>query len=58
MSQPSCKAVARALCEATLAMHAEGVIHRDVKPDNVLLTSAAAGSPGYGCRDKTNPRNP
>ena len=36
-------AVARALCEATSAVHAEGVIHRDVKPDNVLLTSTAAG---------------
>lgn len=33
------KAVARALCEATAAIHAEGVVHRDVKPDNVLMTS-------------------
>ena len=38
--------MARALCQALIDMHEEGVVHRDVKPDNVLLTSVAAGSPG------------
>ena len=42
------RALARGLVAANLEMHGAGVVHRDVKPDNAVLTSPAAGSLG-GC---------
>ena len=38
-------AVARGLIDAVAHVNAANVVHRDVKPDNALLTCAAKGSP-------------
>jgi serine/threonine-protein kinase len=40
--------IARQLCQGLAHAHAKGVIHRDLKPDNILLT--AIGTPGEQAR--------
>jgi tRNA A-37 threonylcarbamoyl transferase component Bud32 len=38
LTPPAALAVVRQLCDALEYAHAQGVVHRDVKPENILLT--------------------
>ncbi|MBL8685487.1 MAG: serine/threonine protein kinase [Myxococcales bacterium] len=42
MDEPRVRALGMALCEALEALHKHGIVHRDVKPENIVVPDANA----------------
>lgn len=50
MSPQAAREIARQIAEGLRAIHAQNVVHRDVKASNILLTNGEGGQAAYGRR--------